>query len=131
LAEKEARESLAIWQEAQPEPLALRVPAWISLGEAFIGTGRTTAGNRYLSNALSALAAQRSPDDPARALVESRLGECLTAQKRYAEAEPLLQESLRAMMKTRGTSSPKTVEVRQRLGKLYAAWGRPPGAPPR
>jgi hypothetical protein len=89
------------------------------------------AGNGYLSDALSALAAQRSPDDPARPLVESRLGEGLTAQKRYAEAEPLLQESLRAMTKTRGASSLKTVEARQRLERLYSAWGRPPGAPPR
>jgi serine/threonine protein kinase/tetratricopeptide (TPR) repeat protein len=130
-AEKEARASLAIWQETQPESLSLRVPAWTSLGEALIGTGRTAAGNGYLSDALSALAAQRSPDDPARPLVESRLGECLIAQKRYADAEPLLQESLRAMTKRRGASNPKTIEVRQRLEKLYAAWGRPPGAPPR
>ena len=58
-------------------------------------------------------------------LPQGVLGECLTAQKRYAEAEPLLLESYNDLKASQGEQKPKTVEAIQRLASLYEAWGKP------
>jgi len=47
------------------------------------------------------------------------LGACLTAQRRYAEAEPLLVASLEGL---RGRSGAGRAAAR--LVRLYEAWGR-------
>jgi hypothetical protein len=57
--------------------------------------------------------------------VESQLGECLIAQKRYAEAEPLLTEGYNRLKAGLGEKHPRTIEARQRLAKLYEVWGNP------
>ncbi len=59
------------------------------------------------------------------ALTNSALGECLTAQRRHAEAEILLLESHNALRSGQGEQHPRTLEARQRLVKLYEAWGKP------
>jgi serine/threonine-protein kinase len=56
---------------------------------------------------------------------ESALGECLTAQQRYAEAEPLLTDGYTGLIWKLGEKDLRTVEARQRLAKLYDAWGKP------
>jgi hypothetical protein len=53
------------------------------------------------------------------------LGQCLTTQKRYAEAEPLLLESYRILKSAAGDRDPYTVETRQGLKTLYEAWHKP------
>ena len=55
----------------------------------------------------------------------SGLGECLTAQKRYAEAEPLLIESYNELKMKLGDQNKRTVEAQQRLVKLYELWEKP------
>ena len=55
----------------------------------------------------------------------SALGECLTAQKRYAEAEPLLTDSYNELKSKLGEQNKRTVEARQRLVKLYELWEKP------
>jgi hypothetical protein len=52
------------------------------------------------------------------------LGECLTAQKRYAEAEPLLLTGYNLKAKL-GDANTRTIDARQRLAKLYADWNQP------
>ncbi len=60
--------------------------------------------------------------------LETALGECLLAQQRYAEAEPLLLGGY-AELKTRlGESQPMAVAAARRLGALYTAWNRPEDA---
>jgi len=56
---------------------------------------------------------------------EGALGECLTTQKRYAEAEPLLQRSYTAIKNVQGEHGPLTLEAMRRLAALYRAWGKP------
>jgi hypothetical protein len=57
------------------------------------------------------------------AFTKGALGECLTTQKRYEAAEPLLIESYDDLKKSQGEQSPRTLEARQRLTQLYQAWG--------
>jgi hypothetical protein len=58
-------------------------------------------------------------------LTESALAECLTTQKRYKEAEPLLLRSYPAMKSNVGERDPRTAETLGRLATLYEAWGKP------
>jgi hypothetical protein len=53
------------------------------------------------------------------------LGDCLAAQARYAEAEPLLKESYRSFAAVHVAESPILDEARQRLVSLYGGWGKP------
>jgi eukaryotic-like serine/threonine-protein kinase len=58
------------------------------------------------------------------ALANSALGECLTIEKRYNEAEPLLLESYESLKSSQGAGNPRTQIALQRLITLYENWGR-------
>jgi tetratricopeptide (TPR) repeat protein len=58
------------------------------------------------------------------ALTKGALGECLTIEKRYDEAEALLQASYNDLKTSQGDQNPRTIVARQRLLKLYEAWGK-------
>ena len=55
---------------------------------------------------------------------ESVLGGCLTAQRRYQEAEDLLVPAYARLLADRGEAHERTRDARQRLFALYEAWGR-------
>src|SRR4029077_1129009 len=59
------------------------------------------------------------------ALANSALAECLTIQKRYNEAEPLLLNSYEALKISQGADNPRTTIALQRLINLYEAWNKP------
>jgi len=59
------------------------------------------------------------------ALANGALGECLTAQLRYDEAEPLLLESYKSLKSSQGATNPRTRLALRRLIALYNAWGKP------
>lgn len=52
----------------------------------------------------------------------SALGECLTTQKRFDEAEPLLKESFKNLKISQSENSPRTLQAQARLNKLYQDW---------
>ena len=56
--------------------------------------------------------------------LEAALGECMLAQKRYAEAEPLLLTSLDDLEKRLGAQNHLTIEATRRLHDLYIAWNK-------
>jgi tetratricopeptide (TPR) repeat protein len=58
------------------------------------------------------------------ALANSALGECLTIQKRYNEAEPLLLSSYEVLKISQGPDNPRTTIALQRLIALYENWGK-------
>jgi serine/threonine protein kinase/tetratricopeptide (TPR) repeat protein len=71
---------------------------------------------------------------------ESRLGGCLSAQARYAEAEPLLLASYQTLQRARGAPPRRRAEAWEQLVHLYEAWQKPeqvaawrarPPAPPK
>ncbi len=59
------------------------------------------------------------------ALAEGALGGSLSAQGRFAEAEPLLAGSLAVIRQAKGEEHRRTIQARDRLRQLYQAWGRP------
>lgn len=59
------------------------------------------------------------------ALSKGALGEFLTTQKRYAEAEPLLIDSYEGLKKSQAPNSPRIKTALLRLVTLYENWGRP------
>ena len=58
------------------------------------------------------------------ATIKSLLGGCLTAAKRYADAEPLLLESYPVIKGNFGDAHPRTQVALKRLVDLYDAWGK-------
>lgn len=64
------------------------------------------------------------------ALTKAALGECLTTQKRFEEAEPLLIESYNDLKASQGEQNPRTVEALRFLVGLYDLWKRPDRAAP-
>jgi eukaryotic-like serine/threonine-protein kinase len=59
-----------------------------------------------------------------RGLAEGKksLGECLMAEKRFAEAEPLLKESLESFRAVQVPHSPRIADAERLLEKLYLSW---------
>jgi serine/threonine protein kinase len=58
------------------------------------------------------------------ATIKSLLGGCLTAAKRYADAEPLLLESYPVIKANFGDAHPRTQVALKRLVDLYDGWGK-------
>ncbi len=95
------------------------------LGASLTRVGRASEGEPYLRAALTSL----DPDDPADFrsydTVETTLGECLLAQKRYAEAEPFLLTGYDKSKQKYGPSSPEAARAAACLHDLYLAWNKP------
>ena len=88
-------------------------------------SGEAARGEEHLRNALALRVKALKPGHSAIASTQGVLGECLTAQKRFEEAETLLLESHTAVNKTLGANDPRTRRARDRLFRLYEAWGKP------
>ncbi len=92
-------------------------PSWTSAARA----RRSPSCGRASSCARKAL----PPGHWMIASSESVLGACLTAERRYPEAEALLLRAHAGLESSRGPDHDRTVEARKRLTDLYEAWGRP------
>ena len=57
--------------------------------------------------------------------LETAFGECLLAQKRYAEAEPLLLTGYDDLKQRLGAQNRLTIQATCRLQDLYMAWNKP------
>jgi hypothetical protein len=58
------------------------------------------------------------------------VGACLTALRRFPEAETLLLRAHAALLASLGPTHDRTLETRRRLVSLYEAWGQPRLADP-
>ncbi len=56
---------------------------------------------------------------------DGALGEFLTSQKRFAEAEPILLKSFESLNASQAPGSPRIQTATRRLRELYATWGKP------
>jgi hypothetical protein len=56
--------------------------------------------------------------------IASLLGGCLTAARRYGEAEPLLLESYPIIKASFGDAHPRTGVALKRIIDLYEGWGK-------
>ncbi|HEY0404845.1 MAG TPA: serine/threonine-protein kinase [Pyrinomonadaceae bacterium] len=88
-------------------------------------TGKSREGESFLREALRLRVESLPKEHFWIALANDALGECLTTQQRFTEAEPLLAESYAALNSRLGLQDPRTVEALRRLTRLYQAWGKP------
>jgi serine/threonine protein kinase len=88
-------------------------------------TGKAREGEVILREAVNLRTDSLPKDHYWVAIAKSALGECLTTQKRFPEAEPLLLESYNALLKSQGAQNPRTLLAQRRLLELYQRWNRP------
>jgi serine/threonine protein kinase len=101
-------------------PTALIIQG-LSLGH----TGQVAEGEKILREAVKLRTESLPKEHYWVALANSALGECLTIQERYGEAEPLLMGSYESLKKSQGTNNPRTRLALQRLIQLYEKWQKP------
>jgi tetratricopeptide (TPR) repeat protein len=97
----------------------------LELGLILNKTGRAREAETYLREALAVRARLLPAGNQLIGVSEGTLGECLTSQKRYAEAEPLLLRSYATMKNVQSEHGPSTLEAARRLMTLYQFWGKP------
>jgi serine/threonine protein kinase/tetratricopeptide (TPR) repeat protein len=91
-------------------------------------TGKSQEGELFLREAVRLRVESLPKDHFWVALANGALGECLTTQKRFVEAELLLIESYNVLKTVQGEQNPRTYEARLRLVGLYQAWNKPESA---
>lgn len=88
-------------------------------------SGRADEAERNLREAL-ALREENLPNSHfMTALTKGALGECLTTEKKYAEAESLLMASYESLQLSQAGDNPRLSLAKRRLLELYTAWGKP------
>jgi serine/threonine-protein kinase len=123
-AEDAANEALHIFDQTLPKGnIAFSVPL-LQLGLILNKTGRSRIAGTHLRDALAMRTRLLPAGHQNIAVVEGALGECLTTQKRFTEAEPLLLRSYSEMKSNLGEQDPRTSEARLRLVTLYEIWGK-------
>jgi serine/threonine protein kinase len=99
-----------------------------SLAELLQKLGKYAEGESMAREALHNLE-KTNPESWGRFHLQSVLGAILTAEKRYAEAEPLLVSGYDGMVQRMATipdpDKPEVVEAANWAVQLYRAWGRP------
>jgi serine/threonine protein kinase/tetratricopeptide (TPR) repeat protein len=106
--------------------------AWalLRLGQTLIREGNFTQAESALRESLPILT--KLSDDAGISNAQSLLGEALTGQKKYTDAEPLLLDGYRGLRNYQdqlsGNRPKKLTEAAQRLVALYTAWGKPDSA---
>jgi hypothetical protein len=129
-AEELFRQALAISRKALGESHA---NVAISLGEYGIllcRTGRSKEGEQRLREAMEVFEEVHEPDHFQIDMSRSMLGECLTLEGRYAEAEPLVVGGYESLREKIGEGATQSRRARARVVGLYEAWGRPGAATP-
>ena len=99
--------------------------ALITKGLILAKTGQREEGEAILREAVKIRTESLPKEHYWVALAKSALGECLTIQERYNEAEPLLVESHESLRNSQGATNPRTRLALQRLVELYEKWQEP------
>jgi serine/threonine-protein kinase len=127
-AEDAANEALHIFSQTLPKPNIVTTTPLMQLGLVLNRTGRSRLAEAHLREVLAIRTRMLPAGDQSIAAAEGALGECLTTQKRFWEAEPLLLRSFAETKSNLSEKDPRTMEARQRLKTLYAAWQKPEAA---
>jgi serine/threonine-protein kinase len=124
-AEDEGRKALDLLRKYPGHETSLAASAAAILGLTLTREGKAVEGEAYLREALTIRRKILPLDNFMIPYTESALGECLAAQKRYLEAEPLLTDGYNGLIWKLGEKDARTVEARHRMAKLYDDWGKP------
>jgi eukaryotic-like serine/threonine-protein kinase len=129
-AEDAAKQSIDTFKRALPAPQdnVLFTNPLVEMGSIFDEQGRSREAEAYLRQALEIRTRLLPQGNQLIGRAEAVLGECLTLQKRYADAEPFLLSSYKIIDATSVPNDRRRAEARQRLANLYTAWKRPADA---
>ncbi len=102
------------------------VKSEVILGTALTRTGQAAEAEPLLRKALADGKNWKPVAvDHAFGNLETGLGECLLAQKRYADAEPLLLSGRDELVRRLGEHDAMSEAATRRLHDLYVAWNKP------
>ena len=99
--------------------------ALIIRGLSLTKTGQPNDGETILREAVKMRTDSLPKEHFWVAQANDALGEYLTIQGRYDEAEPLLLRSYESLKSSQGAGNPRTRLAVQRLIALYESWGKP------
>ena len=126
-AEHAARESLEVFHRAYARPeesLYFGAPL-TELGLILNREGRPREAETYLRQALALRRRLLPSGSQLIGSTEGALGESLSLQKHYGQAEPLLLDSYKLIKSSAGEHDPRTAEALHRLIALYDSWSKP------
>ena len=125
-AEKAAQESIDVFKRAltSPQDSTLYTNPLLEMGMILHKVGRMHEAEAYLRQALDIRVRLLPKGNLGIGKAEGALGECLTVQKRYAEAELLLLDNYHILESATVANDGRRAEAAQRLANLYRAWGK-------
>ena len=122
---KKVTAALSIYRESFGPHYDQYPTAMIIQGLILAKTGKPKEGERILQEAVRIRTESLPQEHFWLAQANGALGECLTIEKRFTEAEPLLLSSYESLKNSQGAHHPRTGIALQRLISLYEAWGKP------
>ena len=131
-AEAAARQSIEVFKRAlsAPQDKTPFTNPVLQMGMILEKVGRLREAEAYLRQALEIRLRLVPKGNQLIGKAEGILGECLTLERRYREAEPLLLDSYKVYQSSTVPGSTQRLEAAQRLELLYMKWGRPAQALP-
>jgi serine/threonine-protein kinase len=127
-AETKINETLKIYRATTSQQYINYATALMIQGLIGSQTGKTEEAEKLLREAARIRSENLPETHFLRATANGALGEFLTAQRNFTEAEPLLLNSYDSLKISQGANSPRTRVALQRLVALYQNWGRPDAA---
>ena len=129
-ADARINETLTIYRAATGPQFINFATALMVQGLIYSQTSRIEEAEKLLREAVRIRAENMPETHFLRAMANGALGEFLTAQSRFQEAEPFLIASYESLQKSQAANSPRTRRARQRIANLYDAWNKPEQAAP-
>jgi len=122
-----AQESVAVFNRAlsKPDDNPFYANPQLELGLILDKMGKLDEAESHLRKALEIRHRLVPPGNQLIGITEGALGECLTLQRRYGDAEPLLLDSYQVIRSTTVENDSRRDEARGRLAVLYRSWGKP------
>ena len=96
-----------------------------ALGRLLTERGAYEEADRLLGNALEINRRSLPPKHWRIGYTQALLGSCLTGERRFDEAEPLLLAGYETLRAKRGNERQETLRAASGLVALYEAWGKP------
>ncbi|HEY3663701.1 MAG TPA: serine/threonine-protein kinase [Chthoniobacterales bacterium] len=128
VAENYINETLKIYRAATSPRYINYATALMVQGMIYSQTGRAAEAEGLLREAVQIRVENVPETHFLRATANGGLGEFLTAQARFPEAETFLLASYESLNKSQAEKSPRTLLALQRLVSLYDRWPRPEAA---
>ncbi|HEX7516394.1 MAG TPA: serine/threonine-protein kinase [Chthoniobacterales bacterium] len=129
-AEAKINTALEIYRAASSPQYVNYATALMVQGMIYSQTGRTAEAEQLLREAVRIRVENVPETHFLRATANGALGEFLTTQARFPEAEAFLLASYQSLKKSQAANSPRTRLALQRLANLYDAWNKPDRAAP-